>query len=101
MPVTVKALWPLSPCPAACPAPAPGPTLPETRGAGRAVQYGNSFLLVGGSDEDNLYGSEKREDILYYDPDDDAWQVMEQKLEDPDNVSVALIAPDGFSASCS
>ena len=80
----------------------PGPPLPETRGGGRAVQYGDSFVIVGGAEINSLGPDwEKRGDILRYDADGNSWEVMEQRLENPDRVNTALIAPEGFFVNCS
>ncbi len=78
----------------------PGPSLPETRGWGRAVQYRNTFLLVGGTD-DYAADSNYRGDILRYDPDGARWEVLPQRLPNPDFVNVALIAPQDFVVNCS
>ncbi len=78
----------------------PGPHLPEERGWGRAVQYEDTFIIVGG----RLTFSESSimlDTLLRFDPDVPAWEVMEQRLENPDYVSVALIAPDDFPVNCS
>ncbi len=73
----------------------PGRSLPETRAWARAVQYGGSFLVVGGG-ESTAIAAVKRREILRYDADADEWEVLPQLLDDPDFVEVALIAPQGF-----
>ncbi len=79
----------------------PGARLPRRRTWGRAVQRGDSFLVVGGGSDSALDGAEMRGEILRYDPDGDSWEELPQRLEDPSFVMVALMAPQGFNASCS
>ncbi len=76
-----------------------GPDLPESRTWGRAVQYDNSFILVGGSDEFSASGN-MRDDILRYDPDANEWIRLPQTLPNPDFVDVALLAPEDFPVNC-
>ncbi len=77
----------------------PGPPLPEPRTWGRAVQWRDSFLLVGGG-ADSDPSAEMREDILAFDADAEAWRALPQKLDDPTVVMVALVAPKDFVADC-
>ncbi len=79
----------------------PGPSLPEPRTWGRAVQYQNTFVIVGGGDDFFGDPSSFVSSIVRYDPDGQEWEVLEQQLEDPDYANVALIAPPGFNAQCS
>ncbi len=76
-----------------------GPTLPETRTWGRAVQYEDSFVIVGGA-KDSMVDSEYRGSILRYDPDGESWEVLEQRLENPSTAMTALLAPPGFNVEC-
>ncbi len=78
----------------------PGPPLPEPRSWGRAVQYGDSFLLVGGTSTGSLELVPYVGSILRYDADADAWEELPQALEEPDLVGVALVAPQEFAVQC-
>ncbi len=78
----------------------PGPTLPERRSWGRAVQRGNSFIIVGGSSNGGG-GSPYVESILRYGPDSNSWETLPQVLPDSDIVDVALFAPRDFAVDCS
>ena len=73
----------------------PGPFLPVPLGYGRAVQYRNSFLVVGG-DLDNLLGGPYNDQIFFYDPDVNDWEVLPQVLNDPDLVLTAFIVPESL-----
>ncbi len=76
----------------------PGPPLPQPRTWARAVQYGNSFIIVGGADSG--FEPIAYEDMLYYNPDDEAWEVLPQKLPYPDYVNGAVLVPDDFVVNC-
>ncbi len=76
-----------------------GPDLPESRTWGRAVQYDNTFVLVGGGDEFSASG-DMRADILRYDPNANEWIRLPQTLPNPDFVNVALLAPEDFPVNC-
>ena len=77
----------------------PGPPLPETRMFGRAVQYQNSFIIVGGTSDD-YSGFDGREDILLYEPDAEMWVTLPQKLTTPDYVTAAVLVSNDFNVNC-
>ena len=92
------------------PPPPSGPFFPSFgRALGRAVPYGDSFLVVGGAfhiypelplqppPHDAAYPRE----ILRFDPDSEEWEEGERGLREGDIVTAALMAPEGFAASCS
>ncbi len=78
----------------------PGPELPESRAWGRAVQYRDTLVLVGGADSLST-SANFRTQIVQYDPDDEAWVVLTQTLENPDFVTAAMMAPVDFVVDCS
>ncbi len=52
----------------------PGPSLPEPRTWGRAVQYQNTFVIVGGGDDFFGDPSSFVSSIVRYDPDGQEWE---------------------------
>ncbi len=58
----------------------------------------NSFVLVGGGT--STVSPDFVEAIVRYDPILDDWEVLEQRLPNPDYVNVAALAPRGFNVSC-
>ncbi len=77
----------------------PGPPLPQPRVWGRAVQYQDSFLIVGGGDS-TYYASEKQEEIYWFDPESESWITLPVVLDNPDFVTAALMVPDYFNVDC-
>ncbi len=77
----------------------PGDPLPETRTWARAVQYQDTFIVVGGSDDGVTNTGNMRGQILKFDADGSAWEVMEQGLVNPDFVTVALFRPGAVVAA--
>ncbi len=76
-----------------------GPHLPLPRSSGRAVPYGDTFLVLGGSE----YGSIATpflDTILQFDPDNELWIHLEQRLPEKTIVPVAMFVPDDFPVEC-
>ena len=63
---------------------------------GASVQYGNTFLAVGGYDDDN----EQYLDTVYmFDVEEESWILMPQRMEEGRWELPAFLVPDDF-ASC-
>lgn len=56
-----------------------GPVLPGYIASSASIQYGDSFLLVGGEGDGNPDGKS----ILEFNPDDEVWIIREEKLPIP------------------
>ncbi len=62
----------------------------------QSVQYGDTFLSVGGS-----FGTEATQDIIAFRPDSDnvlasTWEVLPQKLTNGRRGHVAMLLPDDY-----
>ena len=55
--------------------------LPHYLRESEVVQYGDTFLIVGGHDGD-MY-SDTSDEILQFNPDDETWLVREERLSSP------------------
>ena len=70
----------------------PKAPLPFEINRGTSVPYHESFLILGGRDDRGI----EHDEILYYDPIDDEWIVLEQKLAKPKMYFSAFTVPDSY-----
>lgn len=56
----------------------------------RGVQFQDSFIAVGGSHS----GLDMTDEILFYNPTNDTWDVMPQRLAEKKAVYTAFFVPD-------
>ena len=74
----------------------PRAALPYGLGHGASVPYNDSFLIVGGF---NYNGNYATDEILFYNPERDSWDSMQQSLDDSRTDMPAFLVPDEF-ANC-
>lgn len=72
----------------------PKASLPLTIGGGVSVPYLDSFLFVGG-----LTSVSQQDTIYYYNPGDDRWELMPQRLKYVRTSFPAFLVPDSY-ANC-
>ncbi len=72
-----------------------GTPLPHNINLGKAVQFGDSFFIVGG-DLDNNFGGPYNDEILQYDVDTEQWISLPQRLDRPDLVTMAFMVPESL-----
>jgi hypothetical protein len=53
------------------------------------VPFGDSFLLVGGTDDE--FGSRKQSTIYLYNPDCDSWTLQEARLKETKTPAIAMM----------
>lgn len=70
----------------------PRASLPYIISHGASVPYQDSFLVVGGYNAEDL----DLDTIYYCDPERDAWELFNQRLEDIRSNLVAILVPDDY-----
>ncbi len=74
---------------------APKQSLPHDLRLAESVPFQDSFLIVGGDMDYNT--GDSLDTIYYYNPAEDSWDLMDQKLSVPGGPSAAFMVPDSFA----